>query len=63
VGISRKSMLGVVTGLPAEQRLNAGLAATAIAVWQGAAIVRSHDVRAAVEVLKLVTAARRHQYA
>lgn len=57
VGMSRKSMLGAVTGLPAMERLAPGIAAAVMAVWQGAQIVRTHDVKATVEALKLVTAA------
>jgi dihydropteroate synthase len=56
VGISRKSMLGAVTGLPPEARTNAGLAGAALAVWQGAGIIRTHDVRATVEAVKLAAA-------
>lgn len=56
VGLSRKSMLGALTGLEPTQRVNAGIAAAVLAVWQGARVVRTHDVRATVEALKLVTA-------
>jgi dihydropteroate synthase len=58
VGVSRKSMLGAITGQPPEERLSAGLAAAALAVWQGASIIRTHDVRATVEAVKLAAAAR-----
>ena len=44
VGMSRKAMLGRLTGRPAEQRLHAGIAAALLAVGRGAAIVRVHDV-------------------
>ena len=45
VGVSRKSFIGAMTGRtsPAE-RLAGSLAATAIAVWNGAALIRAHDV-------------------
>lgn len=56
VGLSRKSMLGALTGLPTGQRGNAGIAAAVLAVWQGARVVRTHDVAATVEALKVVTA-------
>jgi len=46
VGVSRKSFLGQELGLPVDQRLEAGLAATAIAVFLGARIIRTHDVTA-----------------
>jgi dihydropteroate synthase len=58
VGMSRKSMLGAVTGQPPEGRLPAGLAAAALAVWQGASIIRTHDVRATVEAVALAAAVR-----
>ncbi len=56
VGISRKSMLGQLTACPVDQRLPAGLAAASIAVLQGAKIVRTHDVAATVQALKVCDA-------
>ena len=56
IGISRKSMLGQLTGSPVDQRLSAGLAAASIAVLQGAKIVRTHDVAATVQALKVCDA-------
>ena len=54
VGLSRKSFIGALTGQASpEGRLAGSLAATAVAVLQGAALVRTHDVadtRAAVVV-------------
>lgn len=61
VGVSRKSMLGAISGLPVLQRIHPGLAAAVLAVWQGARIVRTHDVKATVEALKLVAAVMPHQ--
>ncbi len=46
VGVSRKSFLGHWHDLPVDQRLEAGLAASAVAVFQGASILRTHDVAA-----------------
>ncbi|MFZ4539097.1 dihydropteroate synthase [Propionivibrio sp.] len=43
-GISRKSMLGVITGRPVEQRLSASIAAGLLAAQRGARILRVHDV-------------------
>lgn len=43
-GLSRKSMLGLLSGRPPLERLHAGIAAALIAVGRGAAIVRTHDV-------------------
>lgn len=44
VGISRKSMLGAITGRPVEQRLAASIAAATLAMLKGAKILRVHDV-------------------
>ena len=56
VGLSRKSMFGKLLGLPTERRQHAGLAAAVLAAWQGARIVRTHDVRATVDALQLTAA-------
>lgn len=56
VGISRKSMLGALTGRSVEDRLPAGLAAAVIAARNGARILRVHDVAATVDALKVVAA-------
>ncbi len=61
VGISRKSMLGIVTGRAIDQRVTASVAAALMAVERGARIVRAHDVAATVDALRLwraVTAER-----
>ena len=55
-GLSRKSMLGALTGQEVWQRLPASIAAALIAVQRGAAIVRVHDVRATVDALKILNA-------
>jgi dihydropteroate synthase len=52
-GLSRKSMLGALTGQDVGQRLPASVAAALIAVQHGANIVRVHDVRATVDALKV----------
>jgi dihydropteroate synthase len=52
-GLSRKSMLGTLTGRDVEQRLAASLASALLAVQRGANIVRVHDVRATCDVLKI----------
>ncbi len=61
VGASRKSFLARLTGDegPPEQRVPASLAAAAIATFEGAHILRVHDVAATVRVVKLAAAARR----
>ena len=53
VGLSRKSMLGQITGAGVDGRLPAGIAAATIAAIQGAKIIRTHDVAASVQALKL----------
>ena len=53
VGLSRKSMLGALTGQDVSQRLPASIAAALTAMQRGAAIVRVHDVRATVDALKV----------
>ena len=61
VGVSRKRMLGEVTGRGVRERLHAGVAAAAIAVHKGAHIVRTHDVGPTVDALAVVTAVRAHE--
>jgi len=53
LGTSRKSTLGRVLDLPADERLEATLATTAIGIARGADIVRVHDVRANVRVARM----------
>ena len=56
-GLSRKSMIGAVTGRPVEQRLAGSLAGALAAVAHGAKIVRVHDVAETVDALKVWRAA------
>lgn len=56
VGLSRKSMLGAITGREVSERLPASLAVATIAAMQGAAIIRVHDVRETVDAVKVVAA-------
>jgi dihydropteroate synthase len=58
-GLSRKSMLGRITGRSAEDRLAAGLAAALIAAQRGAKILRVHDVAATRDVLAVWQATER----
>jgi len=53
VGVSRKRMLGEITGRPVDERLAGSIAAALRAVEKGAAIVRVHDVAATVDALKI----------
>lgn len=55
-GLSRKSMLGAITGRPVGERLHASVAAALIAVQRGAAIVRVHDVAATRDALAVLRA-------
>ena len=57
VGLSRKSMLGAITGKPVEQRLAGSVAAALAAVTRGAHMVRVHDVAETVDALKVWFAA------
>lgn len=52
-GLSRKSMLGAITGQDVEHRLAASLAAAFLAVQRGASIIRVHDVQATADALKI----------
>jgi dihydropteroate synthase len=58
IGVSRKSMFKALLGATVDQRLSGALSVAAIAVWQGAVIVRAHDVRATVEAMQVATALR-----
>jgi len=55
-GVSRKSMLGAITGRDVNERLAASVTAAMLAVQRGAAIVRVHDVRETVDALKILDA-------
>lgn len=55
VGTSRKSFIRKILGdLPPDDRLTGSLATVAIAVWNGAKIVRVHDVKATVETVRML---------
>lgn len=56
VGTSRKSMIGAVLERDVEQRLAGSLATAAIAVMQGANIMRVHDVKETVDVVRMTQA-------
>lgn len=53
VGISRKSLFGVVTGRPVQERLVGSVTAAVLAAAQGAAILRVHDVAATRDALQV----------
>lgn len=56
VGVSRKSFLGRLGGGPVADRLPGGLAATCLAVANGVTLVRTHDVSATVQALRVAEA-------
>ncbi|WP_373991608.1 dihydropteroate synthase [Duganella sp. BuS-21] len=57
-GLSRKSMVGAITGKPVEQRMAGSVGGALAAVAQGALIVRVHDVAETVDALKVWHAAQ-----
>ncbi len=58
LGTSRKSVIGLTLDLPKDERLEGTLATTAVAVEQGAAFVRVHDVKENVRLIKMLEAIR-----
>lgn len=56
VGLSRKAMIGNVLGLPVERRLYGSLALAVLAIAGGASIIRTHDVAATLETVKMANA-------
>jgi dihydropteroate synthase len=58
VGVSRKRLIGDLTGKPVEQRLGGSLGAALAAVCAGARILRVHDVAATVDALRVFTTLR-----
>jgi dihydropteroate synthase len=64
VGVSRKSFIGkLLADAPVHERLEGGLAAVAIARFEGAAIVRTHDVAPTRRALEVAEAIRRRRRA
>jgi dihydropteroate synthase len=59
IGPSRKSFIGKILDLPVEERLEGTAAAVAVAIWQGAHIIRVHDVQAMVRVARMTDAIRK----
>lgn len=56
VGVSRKSMLGAITGRSVDQRLAASIAAATLAALKGAKILRVHDVAETSDALAVLGA-------
>jgi len=60
VGVSRKAFIGkILGGAPPEQRMEGTAAAVAIAVFNGAQLVRVHDVKEVAKVVRVADAIRR----
>ena len=62
VGVSRKSMLGAITGRPVDERMPASLAAALMAVQKGAKILRVHDVAATKDALAFQAAVEKESF-
>src|SRR5512137_2796015 len=58
IGVSRKGVIGIMTGRPASARVVGSAVAAAFAVQAGASIVRAHDVAATVDAVKVAVALR-----
>ncbi|MZH06152.1 MAG: dihydropteroate synthase [Nitrospinae bacterium] len=56
LGISRKSFIGNILNLPPEERLEGSLAASVIGVCKGGSILRTHDVNATRNAVKVAEA-------
>jgi dihydropteroate synthase len=56
IGTSMKSFIGKLTDMPLEERVEGTLASLAVAIMNGADVLRVHDVRRAKKVLKIVKA-------
>jgi dihydropteroate synthase len=55
-GVSRKSMVGTLTGRPPDDRVHGSIALAVVAALNGARILRVHDVAATADALKVVSA-------
>jgi len=62
VGMSRKSMVGTILDKPVDERLYGSLAVAALAAWQGADIIRVHDVAESADVIKVITAVMENRH-
>lgn len=58
VGASRKSFIGKTLDLPVGERLEGSLAVAALSIWNGAAVLRVHDVKETKEAISMVDAIR-----
>lgn len=53
VGVSRKSIIGKLLNVSVEERLAGSLALASLSVWQGAKLIRTHDVRETVQAVNI----------
>jgi dihydropteroate synthase len=58
IGVSRKSMFGTLLGRSVDERVAGAVAVVTAAVLAGASIVRTHDVAATVDAVKVAVALR-----
>lgn len=56
IGASRKSFIGTALDLPVNDRLEGSLAVAAYAAWNGACVIRAHDVRETKRVTRMIDA-------
>lgn len=61
IGLSRKGMLGLITGKSPKERQVAGVTAAVIGLMQGADIIRTHDVAETVDAVKVYTAVKSNE--
>ncbi|BGI50979.1 MAG: dihydropteroate synthase [Arsenophonus endosymbiont of Ceratovacuna japonica] len=54
VGISRKSMIGILLNLPLKERLIGSIVCAVIAIMKGACIIRTHDVKETAQAIKII---------
>ncbi|WP_461482665.1 dihydropteroate synthase [Porticoccus sp.] len=59
IGVSRKSMIGAILDKPVAERMVGSVAMAMLAVQRGARIIRTHDVSATADALKIMTAIER----
>lgn len=57
-GVSRKSTIGYILNKEVENRLYGSIALATLAVWQGASIIRAHDVAATLDAIKICQAVK-----
>lgn len=60
IGISRKSFIGKILDVDITERLEGGLAASAVAIMNGASLIRTHDIKETVRVAALLAPLRKN---